>query len=151
MNEQPKESLIEGSRDPLISILNKLVVLSVKILAVLMVFVIFLAMVDAIVHLYRQMTASINSAFSVEKLITTLGAFLAVLIAIEIFLNIIFYLKKDAIHVPLVLATALTAVSRKVIILDYNIVTPFALLAIAAIILSLGLSYWLIIKKAIEC
>ena len=66
-----------------------------------MVFVIFLAMVDAIVHLYRQMTASINSAFSVEKLITTLGAFLAVLIAIEIFLNIIFYLKKGCHPRPL--------------------------------------------------
>ena len=113
-----------------------------------MVFVIFLSMLDVIVHLYLQITASFTSAFSVEKLITTLGSVLAVLIAIEIFLNIIFYLKQDAIHVPLVLSTALTAVSRKVIILDYGYVTPTVLLAIAAVILSLGLSYWLITKKS---
>lgn len=147
MDDQPKESLIKASRDPLISNLNKMVVLCVRVLAILMVFVIYLAMFDAMFHLYRQMSASISSAFSTEKLITTLGSFLAVLIAIEIFLNIVFYLKKDAIHVPLVLATALTAVSRKVIIIDYSVVTPFTILSIAAVILSLGISYWLITKK----
>jgi uncharacterized membrane protein (DUF373 family) len=147
MEEQPKESLIEKTRDPLISTLNRLVVISVKILAILMVLVIYLAMIDAMVHLYRQVTTSIASAFSVEKLISTLGAFLAVLIAIEIFLNIIFYLKRDAIHVPLVLATALTAVARKVIILDYNIISPAALMSIAGVIFALGITYWLIVKK----
>lgn len=143
----PKESLIHTSRDPLINILNKLVVLCVKCLAIIMVFLIFWAMLDVLVHVYTQITASTQFAFSAEQLITTLGSVLAVLIAIEIFLNIIFYLKQDAIHVPLVLATALTAVSRKVIILDYSYVSHQTLLAIAALILSLGLSYWLITKQ----
>lgn len=147
MDQQPKESLVQENRDPLISFLNKMVVICVKLLAILMVFVIYLALFDVCVHLYRQVTYSLTSAFNVEKLITTLGTFLAVLIAIEIFLNIVFYLKKDAIHVPLVLATALTAVARKVIILDYAIATPLAMLALAAVILALGVSYWLITKK----
>lgn len=150
MNEQqpqPHESLVRGSRDPLIRILNKIVVCAVKILAVMMVLVIVWALADVIVHLFRQMTASFASAFNVENLIGLLGAFLAVLVAIEIFLNIIFYLQKDAIHVPLVLATALTAVSRKVIVLDYTTATPIAILAIAAVIFALGISYWLIVKQ----
>lgn len=147
MDNKPQESLVDDNHDPLISLLNKLVVICVKMLAVLMVFVIYLAMIDVIIHLYQQISLSINSAFSVEKLITTLGTFLAVLIAIEIFLNIVFYLKKDAIHVPLVLATALTAVARKVIILDYSTSTPLSMLGLAAVILALGISYWLITKK----
>ncbi len=48
------------------------------------------------------------------------GAFMAVLIAIEIFVNIVSYLREDLIHVRIVLATALMAVARKVIILDYS-------------------------------
>lgn len=147
MDDQSKESLIQEDRDPLISHLNKWVVICVKALAVLVVFVIYLSLIDVVIHLYNQITFSINSAFSVEKLISTLGTFLAVLIAIEVFLNIVFYLKKDAIHVPLVLATALTAIARKVIILDYATSTPLSMIGLAAIILALGISYWLITKK----
>ena len=82
-----------------------------------------------------------------ETLIATLGNFLVVLIAIEIYLNIIFYLKQDAIHVPLVIATALTAVARKVIIFDYNSVSALHILGAACVIFALGLTYWLITKK----
>ncbi len=42
------------------------------------------------------------------------------LIAIEIFLNIVLYLRDDVLHVKLVLATALMAIARKVIVLDYK-------------------------------
>jgi uncharacterized membrane protein (DUF373 family) len=135
------------SSDPLIKYLTKAVMLIVKFLAVLMVLVIFLATIDVIVHLYEQVITSTASAFNVDGLINTLGFFIAVLIAIEIFLNIVFYLKTDAIHVPLVLSTALTAVARKVIILDYKAATPFSLVALATIIFSLGITYWLVTKK----
>jgi uncharacterized membrane protein (DUF373 family) len=146
MNEHSEGSLVQSNPDPLIRHLNKLVVYCVKCLAVLMVLVIFLAMFDVLVHLYKQVSTSITSAFNIDNLIAILGSFLAVLIAIEIFLNIIFYLKKDAIHVPLVLATALTAASRKVIILDYSLTPPMTLFALASIIIALGTSYWLISK-----
>ena len=141
-------SLVQNTTDPLIRHLNKCVVWAVKFLAVLMVLVIFLAMIDVVAHLYRQVTASFTSAFSVENLISILGSFLAVLIAIEIFLNIVFYLKRNAIHVPLVLATALTAASRKVIIVDYSLVPPIMIFALASIIFALGIRNWLITKMS---
>jgi uncharacterized membrane protein (DUF373 family) len=145
-NEHTQGSLVQSNPDPLIRHLNKMVVYCVKILAILMVVVIFLAMVDVFVHLYNQVSLSIKAAFSVENLISLLGSFLAVLIAIEIFLNIIFYLKRDAIHVPLVLSTALTAAARKVIIVDYSLASPLTLFALASLILALGVSYWLIAR-----
>lgn len=147
-NETVEGSLTHNVKDPLIRCLNKLVVWCVKILAVLMVFVIFLALADVFVHIYKQIFMAFPSVFGVEDLISVLGSFLAVLIAIEIFLNIVFYLKQDAIHVPLVLATALTAAARKVIIIDYTSVSAITLFALACIIFALGLSYWLIASKS---
>lgn len=148
MNHEPQESLIRESPDPLIRFLNKIVVFCVRVLAILMVLLIVWSVVDVVTHVYEQIAAPPAFSFNEENLISTLGAFLAVLIAIEIFLNIIFYLNKDAIHVPLVLSTALTAVARKVIILDYKISTPDYIYATAAIILAVGLTYWLVTKKS---
>lgn len=147
MEHPPKESLVEENKDPLIRYLNKAVVLSVKVLAILMVFVVWLALADVIIHMIRELGAPPFGFFNVDNLLTTLGNFLVVLIAIEIFLNIVFYLKEDAIHVPLVLATALTAVARKVIIFDYTASNPIYVFGAASVILSLGVTYWLITKK----
>lgn len=147
MDKESKESLVRDDKDPLIRILNKIVLTNVKVLAVLMVFVVVWGVADVIMRLYQQMTAAPSTAFDIENILTTLGYFLAVLIVVEIFLNIIFYMKKDAIHVPLVLGTALTAVSRKVIIMDYTAVSSYHILATAAVIMSVGVTFWLVTKK----
>jgi uncharacterized membrane protein (DUF373 family) len=70
-----------------------------------------------------------------------------VLIAIEIFINITLYIRNDVLPVNLVVATALMAISRKVIIFDFKELTPMYILATAAVVLALGITYWLISKK----
>jgi uncharacterized membrane protein (DUF373 family) len=80
-------------------------------------------------------------------ILQTFGAFLAVLIAIEIFINITVYLREDVIHVRLVIATALMAVARKVIVIDFKEISYEYVWATAAVILALGLTYHLIAKK----
>lgn len=139
--------VLPKSHDGSIKLLLKIVAWNVKFLAFLMVFVIIWASADVVFHLGWEIVNSPTNFFNIDDLIGILGSFLAVLIAIEIFLNIIFYLKEDEIHVPLVVATALTAISRKVIIFDYSKVAPLSLLGIAAIILALGVTYWLITVK----
>lgn len=146
-NDHLEESLTRQTSDPLIRFLNKIVVLTVKVLAILMIIVILWGLADVAVHLFRQFLEPWPETFNAQNLIETLGSFLAVLIAIEIFLNIIFYLKKDAIHVPLVLGTALTAVARKVILLDYTVATPDYIYATAAVIFAVGAVYWLVTKR----
>lgn len=148
MENLPHDSLIRDEKDPLIRFLSQCVVYAVKILAVLIIFVLFWGLADVIVHIVQQFWLAPIGRFDAENLISTLGSFLAVLIVIEIFINIVFYLKKDAVHVPLVLATALTAVSRKVIILDYSTATPPVLYGVAAVILALGVVFWLITKRS---
>lgn len=79
-----------------------------------------------------------------EEILAVFGAFLVVLIAIEIFLNIILYLKKNMGHLRLVIATALMAIARKIIILDYKEMRDLQLVGMGAIILALAIAYWLV-------
>lgn len=79
-------------------------------------------------------------------LLVTFGAFMAVLIAIEIFINITVYLREDVIHVRIVMATALMAIARKVIILDLEQIEPEYLWGIASVVFAISIGYWLVVK-----
>jgi uncharacterized membrane protein (DUF373 family) len=57
------------------------------------------------------------------------------------------YLSTNIIPVRLVIATALMAIARKVIIFDFGEVTPPYIYGTAAVVLSLGITYWLITKR----
>jgi uncharacterized membrane protein (DUF373 family) len=142
-----KESLVATTRDPLMHYLNKTIIIAVKVLAVLMVFLIIWSVIDVVLTIVKQFLAPPFLLFNFEDLVHLFGNFLAVLIGIEIFLNIVFYLKQDAIHVPLVLATALTAISRKVIILDYNKLTADYIYATALVVFAVGIVFWLVTRK----
>jgi uncharacterized membrane protein (DUF373 family) len=72
---------------------------------------------------------------------------MAVLIAVEIFVNIRLYLGTSVLPIQLVVATALMAIARKVIVLDLDNVSSGEILGIAAVVISLGVTYWLIAKK----
>ena len=132
--------------DPLIQSLYKIVKVCVKALAILMVFVIIMGVVDVGWTLYQRLLAPPFFILTISDMLATFGAFMAVLIAIEILINITIYLRDDAIHVKIVLATALMAIARKVIILDLDKVGPQYIYAIAATTLALSLGYWLIHK-----
>ena len=80
----------------------------------------------------------------------TFGAFMVVLIAVEIFQNIILYLRDDVIHVKIVLATALMAIARKVIILDYDELEPMYIFATGVVLVATGVAYWFVHKLPVE-
>ncbi len=144
---EPGHDLAEGHDDPFINLLHRIIRFSVKVLAALMVLVIVWGIGDVIYVLYQRITAPPYLLLSINDILATFGAFLAVLIAIEIFINISMYLKTDVIPVRLVVATALMAISRKVIIFDFEKITPPFILATAAVVFALGLTYWLITKR----
>jgi len=133
--------------DPFIGFLHKAIHLAVKVLAVLMVAVIVWGIGDVVYILYQRLLSPPFLLLSISDILATFGAFLAVLIAIEIFENITLYLKTDVFPVKLVVATALMAISRKVIIFDFKEIVPQFLLGTAAVVLALGITYWLISRK----
>jgi uncharacterized membrane protein (DUF373 family) len=134
--------------DRLITGLNTAIRQAIRVLAVLMVVVIFLSVADVAFVLYERLMAPPMLLLSLNDIFVVFASFLAVLIAIEIFANITLYLRDDVIHVRLVIATALMAIARKVIVLDFNTVEPEYLYGTGAVLLALGITYWLVASKA---
>lgn len=117
---------------------------AVRALALLMVFVIIMGVVDVGWLLYERLISPPVYILTISDMLATFGAFMAVLIAIEIFINITVYLRDNVIHVKIVMATALMAIARKVIVLDLEKVSPAYLWGIASIVLAVSLAYLLV-------
>ena len=132
--------------DPLTTRLYSIVRVCVRVLSILMVFVIIMGVIDVGWTMYEKITSPPVFIMTISDMLATFGAFMAVLIAIEILINITIYLRDDVIHVKIVMATALMAVARKVIVLDFETVTPPYIYGLAAIALSISIGYWLIHK-----
>jgi uncharacterized membrane protein (DUF373 family) len=143
---EPGHDLHLEHEDSTIRFLHIIIRLAVKILAVLMVLVIVWGIGDVIYVLYQRLTEPPFLLLQINDILATFGAFLAVLIAIEIFINISMYLSTNVIPVRLVIATALMAIARKVIIFDFENISPPYLYGTAAVVLALGITYWLITK-----
>ena len=83
----------------------------------------------------------------IDELLELFGIFMLVLIGVELLETIVkTYLNESTDHARIVIAVAIIAIARKVIILDVKDLSGTALLGIAAIILSLTVGYYLIRK-----
>jgi len=78
----------------------------------------------------------------VQGLVEVFGYFLLVLIGVELLETLRAYLKKDVIHVRVVLEVALIAMARKVIIAEPAAVPALTLLGVAALILALAIAFY---------
>ncbi|PSR17064.1 hypothetical protein C8255_14510 [filamentous cyanobacterium CCP3] len=115
-----------------------------KLLSVAMVIVILAIVFDLIVVLVEAIFTTAPGAFLGQTVIDVFGLFLTVLIALEILENITAYIQKHVVQVELVIATALTAVGRKFIILDLSLVSGTTLIGLAIAIFALAISYWIV-------
>ncbi|HEY9688992.1 MAG TPA: phosphate-starvation-inducible PsiE family protein [Coleofasciculaceae cyanobacterium] len=105
--------------------------------------VILVATVDLILLLSTQLFRSPIGFFN-GSLQEIFGSLLSILIALEILENITAYLRKHVVQVELVVATSLTAVARKIIILDLSKIDGLELIGLGLAIIALSASYWLI-------
>lgn len=142
------EELSIEHHDPLIRMLHVVIRFCVKLLALLMVVVILLGVADVCYVMYTRLMAPPVLLLDVGDIFKIFGAFMVVLIAIEIFINIRLYLGSNTLPIKLVLATALMAIARKVIVLDLNNTQPMYVFAIATVVLALGITYWLVGKTS---
>ena len=111
-----------------------------------MIIVIISGVVDVGWTLFQRLLAKPSFILTISDILATFGAFMVVLIAIEIFQNIILYLRDDVIHVKIVLSTALMAVARKVIILDYNDLEPIYIFATGVVLVGTAIAYFFVHK-----
>lgn len=138
------------SDDPFLWVLKKIIHYCLKALSLLMVFVIIFGVLDVGWTIYKRIVAPPSFVLTIGDILATFGAFMVVLIAIEIFQNIIMYLRDNVIHVKIVLSTALMAIARKVIILDYDDLAPQYIIGTGVVLLATGVTYYFVHKLSDE-
>ena len=141
------QGLAMSTSNPLVTWCERIINLAVKILAILMTAVIVWGVADVVYMLYKDLVQPPFLLLNLSEIFALFGAFLTVLIAIEIFINITLYLREDVIHVKLVMATALMAIARKVIIFYFSVIAPPYIYSTATVVLALSIGYWLISQK----
>ncbi|MBD2176214.1 phosphate-starvation-inducible PsiE family protein [Pseudanabaena sp. FACHB-1998] len=119
-----------------------------KILAITLVFVIFIALLDLLKLLTVDLFFTDPKGVFTAPLLKIFGMFLNVLIALELMENVTAYLRQHVIQLELVIITALTAVARKIVIFDSKSEGDLTGLAIA--VLSLSISYWIVRSQNIK-
>ena len=80
----------------------------------------------------------------VEDLFQVFGLFLMVLIGLELLTSIRFFIVDSNIHAELMILVAMTAITRKVVIMDAKDIDPMSMFGIGFIIIALAVSYFLI-------
>jgi len=88
------------------------------ILIVLLAFVIFISVIELIIFMVAGLFMDHTYRLDNHEILTVFGLFLLVLIGIELLDTIKAYIKKQEIHVEIIVLLAIIAVARKIILLD---------------------------------
>lgn len=147
-DSESEAKLEKAPKDPMLRVLRRIIRFAVRTLAILMTAVILWGVLDVVYVLYERILSPPYLLLEITDILATFGAFMAVLIAIEIYVNITIYLRDDIIHVKIVMATALMAVARKVIVMDMDQMDVNKVLALAAVVLAMSIGYWLVSTHA---
>ncbi len=135
------------NNNTILNIIRKLE--NIILIIVLLVFslILILALVDIV---YEIVLEIINPPFIIikaERLIDIFSIFLILLIGLELLETIKAYLKEDILHVELVILLAIIAISRKVIVWNFNQLSNKEFTSLAIMIVALSFSYFLLKLK----
>lgn len=75
------------------------------------------------------------------ELYDTFGFFMLVLIAVELMGSVYMYLKHESIHLEIMFLIAITAVTRKIVVMDAKAIDPMVLVGLALLIAALSWGY----------
>ncbi len=131
------------------NLLGKFERLIVLTLMVFMMIAVLLATIEVGVILWQQMLEPPLMLLNVKEMMKVFGFILMVIIGLELLETIKAYLNDHEIHVEVVLLVALVAVARKVIILDYTEVEPEMMLAVAALVISMSVGFY-VVRRALN-
>lgn len=125
-----------------------------KTLAAVLLFLIslvaVLAVVELCVVLYRDLAGLRLFLLNERGMFELFGMFLMVLIAIELMASVYMYMKDKSIHAELMLLIAVTALTRKVVVLDADAQDPMYLIGLAALLGTLIGGYYLVRRLGSE-
>lgn len=114
------------------------------VLLLMMVVVVVLSVADLGLLLARDIVSPPIAFLDEGELIEIFGFFLLVLIGIELLETIKAYVNSAEIRTEMIILAALIALSRKLIILKIENMSSASLLGLAAAIVALGITYFLV-------
>lgn len=128
------------------SIIEKVIV---TILIFMMSLILISATLQLVYSLFMDFYTNKSLLISLNALMSTFGGFLLILIGIELLETIKVYLKQNIVHVEVVILVAIIALARKIVIINVEELSIEVSAGIAALILALGIAYYLIKKTGI--
>jgi uncharacterized membrane protein (DUF373 family) len=123
------------------------------VLMLLLMAILVVTVLDLVFLLMGSVKTFDGAYLNPTELTTVFGAFLLVLIGVELLDTLKVYFRENAIHVEIVILLAIIAVARKVLLLDptasgqSGVEYGFELMGIGVIVVGLAAAYYLI-KKA---
>jgi uncharacterized membrane protein (DUF373 family) len=132
---------LEGKMEKTLKRFEKVVVVA---LLGMMMLAVLVSTIELAIVLLRELSKPPFMLLNIAEMLEVFGFFLMVLIGLELIETIKAYLEDDRVHAEVVFLVALVAMCRKVIILDYKEITPDLLYGMSALILSLGVGYFLV-------
>ena len=119
-------------------------------LLAMMVLVVFLGSIElAIILVQEILEPPTVILLNIQEMFEIFGFFLMILIGLELIETMKVYLVDESVHVEIIFLVAIIAITRKVIVLDVDKLSPLTLVGIASIILALSVGYF-ILKKALN-
>ena len=138
----------------MIEIVNKFEKGVYAVLMALLMVVIVVSVFDLAVLMYKSWGITSKYVLETSVIITLLGAFLLVLICIELLDTIKAYFEENTIHVEIVILLAIIAISRKVILLDPTGMNGsecgVEMMGIGVIVICLAAGYYFLKKAGIS-
>ncbi len=116
-------------------------------LLVLMGIVVIAAIAELAYEIVTGLIQPPGFFLDVRELLETFGIFLLVLIGLELMSSIHMYLSDHTIHAEMMFLVALTAVTRKIVILETVETDPLLVFGLGFLILALSGGYFLIRKN----
>lgn len=117
----------------------------ILVLVVMMALVLLLGTIELGWIIYQDIVSPPLFLLEINELLEIFGLFMLVLIGVELLETIVkTYMTQSTDHAQIVIAVAIIAIARKVIILDVKDLSGPILLGIAAIIMALCVGYYLV-------
>lgn len=132
----------------IILLFEKIVILVLMaLMAIVIAFSLYELASLIITEIFNPRDELTNSLFAERNILEVLSFIMLVVISLELFETIKFYLDRHIISADFIILVALTAVARKIIIMDYTRYEPLMIIGMGVIIIALSLGYYFI-KKA---
>jgi len=134
----------ECERTPSFKYLRILQRFIIILLLIIMSLILVLATFDLGFFIFKNLIQGDFSQFRFGNLGELFSMFLVILIGIELLEAVKAFLKKEVIHVEIVVLVAIIAIARKVIVWEFKDISSMETIGLAAMLLSLAITYVLI-------